>query len=474
MALAELRAALAEAGYTDEVVSEPRRLHRFLAGTAATAVVGLDERLAALVRLFALGERVPAAVARDALAQLDLDAIQAAGLLTVDGDWAVPEYRLVPHGRLFIAGDVTRPDDPNVVSAFTGPSLKLIRLTPRAPVHSMLDVGAGSGVLALLGAQHCDHVTATDVNPRALTFARFNAELNGVSNLELLEGSWFEPAAGRHFDLITCNPPYVVSPDRDFAYRDSGLPAGELLERLTRQAGEHLAPGGLAIILCNWPHATEEDWDGPPLAAAASTGCDTLVLGSGTVDPFDYAVSWNSPPVSFVAPSALRETVARWLDYYRTTGVGAISFGAMILRRRTHGRRWVSALKTHADVGDHAAEQLTAVLAGHDLLEELDDQALLALRFSLPDGVDVSQRFRRRESRFLARPAMVRLDGGLGLSAAVDPDALDVVFACDGQRTLSEAAERVAERRGADVEASNQMATDAVRELLRHGLLSGA
>jgi methylase of polypeptide subunit release factors len=74
----------------------------------------------------------------------------------------------------------------------------------------MLDVGTGSGVLAILAAQHSDQVTAIDVNPRALMFARFNARLNGVSHLQLLEGSWFEPVAGRTFDLIACNPPYVA------------------------------------------------------------------------------------------------------------------------------------------------------------------------------------------------------------------------------------------------------------------------
>ncbi len=76
----------------------------------------------------------------------------------------------------------------------------------------MLDLGTGSGVLGLRGASHCDRVTAVDINPRALMFAGFNAHLNFVDNIELLEGSWFEPVAGRRFDLIVSNPPYVVSP----------------------------------------------------------------------------------------------------------------------------------------------------------------------------------------------------------------------------------------------------------------------
>jgi methylase of polypeptide subunit release factors len=399
--------------------------------------------------------------------------IQETGLLSVDDDWVTPQYRLLPHRHLLLAGDARRPGDPNVVSSFTGPSLKLAAMMPRARARSMLDVGTGSGVLALLGAEHYDRVTATDVNARALMLARFNAELNGFDNLELLEGSWFEPVAGRRFDLVVCNPPYVVSPDRELTYRDSGLPGAALLERLAGQAAEHLEPGGLAIMLSNWPHESEDDWDLAPRAAAAGTGCDALILGTQTVDPFDYAVSWNTPPASFMTPEAVRETVARWLDYYRTTGTGSITYGALILRCRTRGTPRVRALKAPGYVGERASEQLTAVLAGHDLLEHLDDGAMLGRRFSLPDGIDVSQRFHRRENRFVARPAMVKLDGGLGVIAAVDPDALDVLFACDGRRTLSEAIQRVAGRRGDSVEAVGEMARTAVRELLAHGLLRG-
>jgi methylase of polypeptide subunit release factors len=465
---------LSGAGYTDQAVAGPVRRHRFLVGTETDAVGPLDERLAALVELFSLGRRLPLARARSALHPVDLDRLSETGLLTVDGDWVTPECRLRPHRQLLLAGDGSRPDDPDVVSAFTGPSLKLARLTPRAPARSMLDVGTGSGVLALLGARHCDEVTATDVNPRALMFARFNARLNGASNLEVLGGSWFEPVAGRTFDLVVCNPPYVVSPDREFVYRDSGMPGASLLEQLTLQSAEHLAPGGISLMLCNWPHESEDDWVAAPTAAVAGTGCDALLLSSGTGDPFEYAVQWNTPPASFEAPEMLRATVARWLAHYRATGAGAITDGAIILRRRTHGTPWVRAFKGLRVAGEEASEQLTALLAGHDLLEHLDERALMARRFSLPEGVDISQRFQRRAERFVARPAMVSLQGGLGLSAAVDPDALDVLFACDGRRTLSEAVQRVAERRRESVEAIGAAAEIAVRELLAHGLLREA
>lgn len=461
---------LAAAGYTEQAVAEPQRLHRFLAGTEAAATSGLDERLSAVVRLFALSERVAVAEARSALEPVRVDDIEQTGLLTVDGDWATPNYRLLPHADMLIAGDGRRPRvGANVVSTSTGPSLA--GLTPRAPVRSLLDVGTGSGILALLGAEHCEHVTALDVNPRALAFARFNAHLNEISNVELLEGSWFEPVAERRFDLIVINPPYVVSPDHELTYRDSGMTGTALLQRLIADAAEHLEPGGLAIMLCSWPHESDEDWAAAPTAAAAATGCDALIVSHSTDDPLDYAVSWNTPPVSFVPPGEIRDTVARWVEHYRAIGAGAITYGEVMLRRRTSGEPWVRALRAGSEPGDRASEHVARVFAGHDLVQALDDRALLATHFSLPDGTDVSQRFQRRDGRFIARPAMVRLDGGLGISAAVDPDALEVLFACDGRRALSDVVDRAAERRRASGEATTATAMAAVRELLTHGLL---
>jgi SAM-dependent methyltransferase len=466
-----LRDALTASGYTAESIAQPQRLHRFLAGTEMDAVRDLDERLAALITLFALGERLPHSVAHRALQPARLEEIQETGLVSLDRQWVTPNCLLLPYRHLLIAGDGHRRRDPNVVSPFSEPSLMLARLTPRAAARSMLDLGTGSGVLALLGAEHCGRVTAVDINTRALMFARFNARLNELPDIELLAGSWFEPVAGRRFDLIHGNPPYVVSPDREFAFRDSGLRGTALLEGLIRQTAEHLEPDGLGILLCSWPHASADDWADAPRTAVAGTGCDALIFCHATLDPLDYAVSWNTPPVRFLPPDSLRETVARWLGYYTDIGAGALSYGAVILRRRMTATPWVSSWRAGPAPGDRAPEQLRRAITGHDLIA-VADGALLARRFSLPDGIDVTQRFAHRQGRFLERPAMISLDGGLGVTAAVDADVLDVIFACDGRRTLSENVGRAAERRGTAPDSLAHLMLEAVRELLRHGLLN--
>ena len=63
----------------------------------------------------------------------------------------------------------------------------------RRPGEAALDLGTGCGIQALLAAKHAERVVATDVNPRALGFAAFNAALNGIETIELRDGSGFDP-----------------------------------------------------------------------------------------------------------------------------------------------------------------------------------------------------------------------------------------------------------------------------------------
>src|SRR5262249_58414511 len=101
--------------------------------------------------------------------------------------------------------------------------VRLAHLAVRPGCRRALDLGTGCGFLAFLASSHSDHVDATDVNPRAVNLARFGALLNGVANLTCVQGDLFSPVEGRQFDLITMNPPFVISPSSGRMWRDSGM-----------------------------------------------------------------------------------------------------------------------------------------------------------------------------------------------------------------------------------------------------------
>ena len=79
---------------------------------------------------------------------------------------------------------------------------------------AVLDLGTGSGCVAIAIAHErpASSVTAVEVSAAALSIARQNAETIGV-DVEFVQATWFERLAGRRFDLIVSNPPYVAQDD---------------------------------------------------------------------------------------------------------------------------------------------------------------------------------------------------------------------------------------------------------------------
>ena len=217
------------------------------------------------------------------------------------------------------------------------PALLLARLTVRRPVGAALDVGCGGGVQSLLAARHATRVVGVDLNPRAITFARFNARLNGVTNVEFREGDLFAPVSGERFELVICNPPYVISPETELLFRDGGR-AGDSFSRGGR-AGGRLAPraGRLRDGARQLGGARPRALVGGCRALGAGPGCcDAWLLRMDTKDTLSYAASWNRQPDAARYAAALD----RWLAYYDAHGIRAISMGAVILRKRATGVPW--------------------------------------------------------------------------------------------------------------------------------------
>jgi len=132
----------------------------------------------------------------------------------------------------------------------------------KRPSSGIVDLGTGSGIVAILLARLCPSaaVTAVDVSAAALEVAQSNAARLGAP-VRFLEGDWFSPLNDECFDLIVSNPPYVAEGDPHLLL--NGLPfeprlaltdgvegsAGlACIETLVIGAGKHLLPGGWLLI----------------------------------------------------------------------------------------------------------------------------------------------------------------------------------------------------------------------------------
>ena len=135
-----------------------------------------------------------------------------------------------------------------------------LELLPTDEPLAVADLGTGSGAIALALAHERPRwrITAVERSPEALAVARRNGERLGFTNVEFLEGSWFEPLADRRFDLIVSNPPYVEENDPHLAQGDvrfepvTALTAGpdglDDIRHLAATAHHHLNPNGWLMM----------------------------------------------------------------------------------------------------------------------------------------------------------------------------------------------------------------------------------
>jgi hypothetical protein len=100
-----------------------------------------------------------------------------------------------------------------------------------------------------------------------------------------LPPSFFEPVEGDRFGLVTCNPPYVNSPESEFLFRDSGLTGDTVSRDLVRRAPEFLEEGAFAQMLVSWVDERGGDWSAPLRSWVDGSGCDAWLLHHGTDDP---------------------------------------------------------------------------------------------------------------------------------------------------------------------------------------------
>ncbi len=139
---------------------------------------------------------------------------------------------------------------------------KVIELAANYPEPRIVDIGTGSGIIAVTVAHHLPHalIAATDLSSSALAIARENAKRNGVAGrIRFLEGDLLAPVSEGQFEIVVSNPPYVPEADRGslaVEVRDyepalalfAGEDGLEVFRRLIPAAFAALTPGGFLVL----------------------------------------------------------------------------------------------------------------------------------------------------------------------------------------------------------------------------------
>jgi Methyltransferase small domain len=480
-----LRDALLSADFTYEAVAQTL-------GPVAHAALGRNETtpglrrtrdgspLSTLTRLFLLQARVGEAHADRALPGL-VDGLQEHGMLTRSGGEVAALMDVRPYAAdsrdLWVVSDLTPGLDGAPIAAgadhvlgISSASTSLAQLTLRHPAGRALDLGTGCGVQALHLATHTDLVVATDVNARALWTTRFNAALNEVANIDVRAGSLFDPVAGERFDLITTNPPFVISPatDERLVYRDSGLPGDAVVERIVRSAPGHLAPGGWCQVLANWAILRYQPWD-ERLSTWLADDCDALVVQREVLDPAAYVELWLKDAGHYggTEQAGYAGRYDRWLSWFEEQGIEAVGFGWINLRAGAHSQPTRELVEWPYDVEQPIAPAVAAWASAHDVLAARPDLSTVHLHAA----VDLVQETLGAPGAEDPETIVLRRRRGLRRARQVDTVEAALVGACDGDLSVGQILDALAQILERDPAELRATCLPVVRDLVAEGFL---
>ena len=173
-------------------------------------------------------------------------------------------------------------------------------------IATLLELGTGSGAIALALASELPGcaIVATDISPAAIDVAvgnrrRLAAEHPGLGAVEFCVGDWFEAVAGRRFDLIVSNPPYVALGDAHLQRGDlrfepraalvsprNGLAA---LEAIIAGAPRYLNAGGMLLL----EHGYEQS---PAVRDLFARGGFTAIVTHRDLSGHERVTSGLTPP----------------------------------------------------------------------------------------------------------------------------------------------------------------------------------
>ncbi|UCE47509.1 MAG: methyltransferase, partial [Phycisphaerales bacterium] len=409
---------------------------------------------------------------------IDIKELEGVGLLARQDGMIRSRAKLGPCRDLLMASDF----EPEIRCELPGDhvlgvgaaSVTLANVTVRRKVKTALDLGTGAGIQAFLAARHADHVIGTDTNPRALNFAAFNARLNEIDNAEWREGNFYEPVIEQKFDLIVSNPPFVISPESRFIFRDTNLPGDAVSEEVVCGLGERLAEGGFACILFNWHHQDEVDWDSRPRSWASNTGCDGWLICFKSTDPLTYAADWLQTRAGQSLPDYGRH-LDEWMAYYEQMGIRRISAGAMVLRKRTLQANWFqSHMLNRGQCMGPSGAQIERIFAAEDLLQTLDNRQLLGQRLIFDEHHRLEHQSAVQDGRWVVQAGHLCASEGVPFAGNVDMHVANLLAGCNGQRTLRELLEEMADRTKTDPEKIIPGCLTVVQRLMRSGFLSPA
>jgi methylase of polypeptide subunit release factors len=315
-AVGRLGAVLLESGMPDLLDTYDTGVDRRFAPAFDLASAG--EPLGTLARVFAAGESVERERVESLLSPKTVAALESLGVVRAsEGLLSCGALRLVRHLDLLL---FCQRASAEATLYYGNDSVALSRVL--APARGrVLDLCSGVGTQALVSARTAEAVTAVEIEPLAEPVFRVNAALNGlVGKVEYLVGDLLEPVAGRVFDLVSCNPPFMPTPpDVVFPRWAGGGPDGlSVVLRLLGALPTLLAPEGRCHLV-GAVLGTEEGPDVSAFEEAAGRARLGLEISCRTREAIDEPMLRDFAATS-LSPASPDEAVEAFRRHFASLG----------------------------------------------------------------------------------------------------------------------------------------------------------
>ncbi len=428
-----------------------------------------------VARLFVFGLAQPSAAVRAVIPPAAANFLLESGLATAAGDQIVPQVMLTPTEGWVIAADPVHRMQPEAAPdliLWPNQSTRVLQnFALREPCGTLLDFGAGCGVVAVMASPFSDRVIATDLNPRGEEFVNFNAWLNGLENIEARTGDGFEPVTDMAFDRILANPPFFVMPSSGVMYCENPLELDGFCRHVAREGAARLNEGGFLQMTFEWVEIAGQPWQERVEEWAHATGCDLWVLSTYATDPAEYAHERTCNLYSEL-PDTASARYRSCVNYHRERQVNAIHGGLLALRKRS-GANWARIEEGRISPNtrfDHLVRELFATQ--DELRSNPDDARLLELRPRLSADAAIEQQLSLEEGRWLTTSFKLALVHGLPASLAIEPQVADFLTRCDGSHTLADLVRDLAAKVKAPPDPVRQQCCAVIRKLAERRFIS--
>ncbi|WP_106392860.1 methyltransferase domain-containing protein, partial [Enhygromyxa salina] len=428
----------------------------------------LAEPAAVWARLFAYRDGVELDAATEVLGAELIEALGDAGALPLTEQTLRSSLRLMPFAGLLLASDeVDARHDPVMGPGAT--TFELQRAMAVEPGARVLDIGCGAGSLALVAARAgAAEAIGVDLDPRAVTYARFNAALNGIDNASFAAGDLAAPVRGQRFDLVVSQPPFVTQPPSvtTTTYLHGGHRGDELALRMLSELPALLAERGRALVL--FDTADDDALMDRVTGAIGDAAVQTLAITATGLGADLQALGYASTSHSELGPDYAAAAIA-YREHLRALGIERTRHVLVALEQVVDP----DAPRFAARVDPRGAALYDAAALA-ELREALNAAARpdaelleLAVRPS-PHAYFVHERSLAGTHDDRLR---VRFEGGRASDRELSEAAAALVEILAQSRDLGEAVERYAQACGAGPEQVASAVARFVRESLVNGLL---